>query len=75
MPTRKSQHTLTTDEIDWLFYHRYAITTRWIGPTEGYEYRVRHAGEHETIAYRRSLRAAFNAAQKIEKSKQAGTGE
>jgi hypothetical protein len=52
--------TLSVKEIDLIQRLGYTIRSRWIGPVEGYEYKVAKMGSEIALAYRKSSRAAFN---------------
>jgi hypothetical protein len=52
-------------EMDWLFDHGYTITSKWISPNEGYEYRLHKLGQEKVLAYRKSERACYNYAVRL----------
>lgn len=58
------KHRLIQEELEWLMEKRIAIHCLWISPKEGYDYHVTQFGSRNTIAWRKSLRAAYNAARK-----------
>ena len=62
-----SKRYLTIDELQELWNAGIVIHAVYIGPIEGTDYRVLRRGEwgaSDTIAWRRSQRAAYNAAKK-----------
>lgn len=60
---------ITASELQWLWDNHYVIRCSYIGIVEGYDYTLYYTGGEKILAIRKSDRACYNYARKLEKEK------